>query len=82
MWSEWTECVGSCRSSRRRICSEQFGCEGFELEERDCTNADDVCFKSISDTLSEGVFFLKYELILILFLKTLNSVQCFKTQRI
>ena len=54
MWSEWTECVGSCRTSRRRICSEQFGCEGFELEEKDCSNADDLCFKSISDTLAES----------------------------
>ena len=66
MWSEWTECVGSCRSSRRRICSEQFGCEGFELEERDCTNAGDVCFKSISDTLAESEsFFYNAELILL-----------------
>jgi len=65
MWSEWTECIGSCLSSRRRICSEQFGCEGIEHQERDCTNANDVCFKSISDTLAEGEFFsMKNELIL------------------
>ena len=56
MWSEWSECVGSCRSSRRRICSEQFGCQGFELQEKYCQNANDLCFKSISDTLDESEF--------------------------
>ena len=57
MWSEWTECIGSCRSSRRRVCSEQFGCEGFELQEKDCMNAADSCFKSISDNLPESETF-------------------------
>ena len=64
MWSEWTECVGSCRSSRRRICSEQFGCQGFELQEKDCQNTNELCFKPISDTLEESEFiFCKTELI-------------------
>ena len=65
MWSEWTECVGSCRTSRQRICSEQFGCEGLEVQEKDCINADDVCFKSISDTLDECKFSSKSRMILL-----------------
>ena len=53
-WSQWTECLGSCVSSRRRICSENYGCNGLEYEEQKCSNADDTCFRQLSDTLSEG----------------------------
>ena len=54
MWSEWTECLGSCVSSRRRICSEQFGCNGLEYEEKECSNNDGLCFQPISDGLTKG----------------------------
>ena len=53
-WSQWTECLGSCVSSRRRICSENYGCNGQEYEEQKCTNADDTCFQQLSDYLNEG----------------------------
>ena len=53
-WSEWTECLGSCTSSRRRVCSELYGCNGLEYEEKDCPNADDRCFQQLSDTLPNG----------------------------
>lgn len=56
-WSEWTECLGSCVSTRRRICSKQFGCHGLELEEKKCSNADDLCFQIISDILPKSELF-------------------------
>ena len=50
-WSEWTECLGSCISSRRRVCSEQYGCNGLEYEEKECPNAEDLCFRPVTDVL-------------------------------
>ena len=56
-WSEWTECLGSCVSSRRRVCSEHFGCNGREYEEKKCPNSVETCFQSLTDTLPSN---LKY----------------------
>ena len=53
-WSEWSECLGSCVSSRRRICSEQYGCAGLEYEEKQCSNAGDNCFQPVIDILQKG----------------------------
>ena len=57
-WSQWTECLGSCLSSRRRICSEFYGCNGDEYEEKPCPNADELCFQPVFDIISEGIFSL------------------------
>lgn len=46
--------MGSCTSSRRRICSEQYGCNGLVYEEIKCANADDLCFQEVSDKLPNG----------------------------
>ena len=54
-WSEWTECLGSCVSSRRRVCSKLYGCEGSEYEEKKCENADEHCFQPINDKLPNGI---------------------------
>ena len=50
-WSEWTECLGACVTSRRRVCSEHYGCNGLEYEEKECPNADDLCFQPLSDII-------------------------------
>ena len=54
-WSQWTECLGSCVTSRRRVCSTQYGCNGLEYEEKECENAEDSCFQPVSDILTEGL---------------------------
>ena len=54
-WSEWTECLGACKTSRRRVCSEQYGCNGLEYEEKNCENAAETCFRSLSDTLENDL---------------------------
>ena len=59
-WSQWTECLGSCISSRRRVCSEQNGCNGLEYEEKKCKNIDDSCFQPLSDILPNGNFFFNF----------------------
>ena len=55
-WSQWSECLGSCMSSRRRVCSEQYGCNGLEYEEVECPKTDDLCFQGVSDKLPKGLF--------------------------
>ena len=54
-WSQWTECLGSCLSTRRRVCSEHYGCNGLEYEEKKCLNTNKTCFQPLTDTLSKGM---------------------------
>ena len=61
-WSEWTECLGACQSSRRRICSEQYGCNGLEYEEKECQNVGDNCFQPLSDKIPEGKNYISSDL--------------------
>ena len=56
-WSEWTECLGSCISSRSRVCSEHYDCNGVEYEEKECENVDDLCFQPLFDELPDGKLF-------------------------
>ena len=55
-WSQWTECLGSCVSSRRRVCSKQYGCNGLEYEEKECSSDENTklpCFQPVTDNITE-----------------------------
>ena len=54
-WSQWSECLGSCVTSRRRVCSEQYGCNGLEYEERECPDTSNSCFQPLSDMIDDGL---------------------------
>ena len=81
-WSQWTECLGSCLSSRRRVCSEQYGCNGLEYEEKKCPNADSLCFESLSDTLPSSKLILNCTLLSLTFFIDLEYCSMLKNSKI